>query len=111
MSSRSARKLCSRTLMLLAAAGLVSWAGCLAGVPEIAAHLGPALLLLGLLAGGMYPGERVLARIARSPRKARRRPAPWRRQRPAELGFVRRSRLLAYHLAVRPPPVADGLVV
>lgn len=105
MSSRSAR-----IVLVLAAAGLTSWAGCVAGVPEIAAHLGPALLLLGLLACGLYPGERVLARLARRPRRVRHRPVQSSRWRPAEPGFVRRTRLLAYHLAVRPPPVTDGLI-
>jgi hypothetical protein len=97
---------------LIAAATLVaSWLGGAEGLAGLVAHFGPALLLLGTLAAGLYPGEVALARLRRSVPARRPRPAVYRsRRRELQRGFAFRSRLLAYHLAVRPPPTGGAAV-
>jgi len=66
--------------------------------------LAPALLLWALLALGRYPGEGVVARLARrSPRLRARRSPPVSRRAPA-LPARRPRSLLACSLAGRAPP-------
>jgi hypothetical protein len=89
---------------LLVAALLASALGCTGGLAALVAQFGPALLLLGVLACGLYPGEVVVARIRRQP-PVRRRATVLRSPRlGAQVVVSFRARLLAYHLAVRPPP-------
>lgn len=83
----------------------------LAGValisPSVALLLAPALVLLAVLAAGVFPGEEALAR-ARG-RRMRTRPVrgPARIARPVLDDIVRPVGIaLAYALAVRPPPAA-----
>jgi hypothetical protein len=96
---------------LLAAATLLASSLGIEGLAGVVAHFGPALLLLAALASGLYPGEIVVARLRRRAPARRRRPAPFRRERRmAPRAFAFRARLLAYHLAVRPPPVGAAPV-
>jgi hypothetical protein len=97
--------------LLLVTASIASWLGCVDGLAGVVAHFGPVLLLLGAFACGLYPGEVALARL--------RRRAPVRRLRAATFCSPRRvtervaafrARLLAYHLAVRPPPGGGAAV-
>ena len=76
--------------------------------PGLALTMAPALLLLALLATGVRPGERLIARLHGRPRPARQRATSHPRPR---LALVVRlvGRLLASGLAVRPPP--SGLAV
>jgi len=78
-------------------------AGGVGGVGELAAHVGPALLLLALLVGGRYPGEQTLRRFMQ-PRRVPRRRASITARPPRRLVLARRACLLAEHLATRPPP-------
>ena len=78
-------------------------AGGVGGVGELAAHVGPALLLLALLAGGRYPGEQTLRRFLQT-RRATGRRASIRARPTRRLVLARRACLLAEHLATRPPP-------
>jgi hypothetical protein len=97
-----------RATPLLGALALLGLAvsGVLPGSAEALAHLLPAVLLLFALVARRYPGERVLlAAIERGRRQRRRRGA-------GSLVGVARARmtvprgglLLAFALAVRPPP-------
>jgi hypothetical protein len=79
------------------------------GLIEAIAYLVPVLLLLALVAGGRYPGERAYARRVAHARVAR----PWRaarvhrRRRLWVVELPRGGALLASGLAGRaPPPVA-----
>lgn len=69
--------------------------------PGLALALAPALLLLGLLARGIHPGEALIERL-RGVRPARQRPAAivW----PRLARVVRPARLFASARSVRPPP-------
>ena len=81
----------------------------LLGLATAFAYLAPALLLLLPLLGGRYIGAERLERMARrrARRPARRRslriPAP---RRAARVLVPRGARLIAFSLAVRPPPAA-----
>ena len=77
--------------------------GGVGGVGELAAHVGPALLLLALLVGGRYPGEQTLRRFMK-PRRVPRRRASITARPPRRLVLARRACFLAEHLATRPPP-------
>jgi hypothetical protein len=94
-------------LALVALAGLAGIAplGLLGLLTPGVLMLLPALLLAGILLAGRYPGERLIARLARS-RAPRRRPVG-RVQippRPAPAS-TRGGRLIAASLAGRAPPV------
>jgi len=98
--SRRARALTAIAICGLAAA---------AGLHDGALYLLPALVLLGTLALGRYPGERVLLALAvRRARRARRRRAVGASASaaPARALIPRGGLLLASFLAVRPPPPA-----
>ena len=71
--------------------------------PELILALAPALLLLGLLASGVRPGERLIGRLAARRTRAVRAPVSLPRPR---LALVVRpaGRALATALAMRPPP-------
>ena len=92
-------------LLVLAAVALaVALADAALGVCSGASHLAPVALLFLPLLFGRFPGERLLARSARSRPALRRAPgcpplAPRAVWRPRRL-------LLAWHLATRPPPVS-----
>jgi hypothetical protein len=95
--------------LLLALLGLLA-IGCTylaEGPEEILAAL-PLVLICLALAFDFYPGEDLIERLARRPR---RRPArllsPPRRTAPLALR-PRGSALLAFNLATRPPPVASA---
>jgi hypothetical protein len=83
--------------LLLAALGAVAVS------PEVLLVLAPAFMLLGLLFMGQAPGERLLLRFARRPRRPRRRCASVPRPR-LPLVVRRVGRLIASALAMRPPP-------
>jgi hypothetical protein len=90
--------------VLVAFAGmflLVAAAGC--SDPGLALAMAPALLMLGLFAGGVRPGEALIERLQRQrelPRRVRAAAVVWPR-----LEFVvRPARLFASALVVRPPP-------
>ena len=51
--------------LLLAATSLACWLGCTGALTDAGAHFGPVLLLLGVLAVGLYPGEVAIARLQR----------------------------------------------
>lgn len=73
--------------------------------PSVALLIAPALVLLAMLAVGLFPGEEQLARARarRMPRRPVR--APGRIARPVLRDIVRPVGItLAYALAVRPPP-------
>ena len=103
------KTLAGRLLALIVVAVLASVAlhaggvGGVGGVGELAAHVGPALLLLALLVGGRYPGEQTLRRFMK-PRRVPRRRASITARPPRRLVLARRACLLAEHLATRPPP-------
>ena len=73
--------------------------------PGLALALAPAFLLLAALAFGRFPGEQLIARFAVARRAVRRRRPPVlvAHRRP-ERAFRRAGRLIAFALAVRPPP-------
>lgn len=80
--------------------------GSLVGLAGALAYLLPPLLLIAALLLRRYPGERaLLALMARADRRSRRHaphiamPCP-----PGAVVLPRGSRLLAFSLAVRPPP-------
>lgn len=78
-------------------------AGAAAVSPDVLLVLAPAFLLMGLLVMGQAPGEELLLRLARRPRRLRR--APARLSHPRLPLVVRRTgRLIEAALAVRPPP-------
>jgi hypothetical protein len=79
------------------------------GLFEVVAYLVPVLLLLAVVAGGRYPGERAYARrIAHARVERPRRPGrARRRRRPCLAELPRGGALVAAGLAGRaPPPVA-----
>lgn len=91
--------------MLGVLAAVVVLVGAALTSPSVALLLAPALVLLAVLAAGLFPGEEQLAR-ARS-RRMRTRPvrAPGRIATPVLSDIVRPVGItLAYALAVRPPP-------
>jgi hypothetical protein len=103
----------SRGILALFVAGmlLASSLGCAGGLADLAAHFGPALLLLSVLAFGLYPGEVAVARLRRRVSARHARPTWHRAPRRAPQRVVAfRARLLAYHLAVRPPPAGGSAV-
>jgi hypothetical protein len=76
----------------------------LSASPHVALLLSPALVLLVLLSGGLFPGERALERLRARYEQPRNRPLARPTAPPAPM-FVRRTgRLIAFALAVRPPP-------
>lgn len=88
---------------VLVACAVLFWVLCPDGVPGFLAHFAPALLLLGALLRGRYPGEHVLARRIGSRRRAPRVPPralPLR----TRTAWVAGGALLSRNLAVRPPP-------
>jgi hypothetical protein len=108
MRARASRQLA------LAALGMIALA--LAGkLPELAqslAYLLPAMILLAALASGHYPGQRALLELVGKRRHTRRRqhePSPRPDHRPRAL-LPRGARLIAFSLAVRPPPPAAARV-
>ena len=78
----------------------------LSASPHVALLLSPALVLLVLLSGGIFPGEHVLERLRA--RYERRRPRPLARPMspPAPLFARRTGRLISFALAMRPPPLS-----
>jgi hypothetical protein len=103
------RHAATRRLALSAGAAValcVAASGVLPGFLGALGYLLPALLLLLALLGRTYPGERILLRLVGHARVRRRRPAAevsttGQRPRPT---VPRGSRLIAFALAVRPPP-------
>jgi hypothetical protein len=99
-----------RQLALGACALIVLAAALLGKLPELAqalVYLLPALLLLAAVALRRYPGERtLLALIGTRPHRPRRRRQPTRLpdRRPRAM-LPRGARLIAFSLAVRPPPL------
>ena len=95
----------SRRRLLIAAAAAAILTGALAGAGGGLLTILPFLVILGLLACGRYPGETALCRIRGSvPRRSRRAPAigrPWRAVRSSS---PRGGALIAWGIAVRPPP-------
>jgi hypothetical protein len=82
----------------------VLWAP--SGLAEATAYLLPALLLLPVLVARRYPGERAL--FALVSRRRQKRDSAWTqtvacRRRPG-VAVPRGGRLIAFSLAVRPPP-------
>src|SRR6059036_1061860 len=94
-----------RAAIVLAAA--LAAAGLLPGASEGLIYLLPALAIAGAVALGPYPGERSLlalaARRARPPRRRRAQP-PSRGPAVVRPRVVRGGLLIAFSLAVRPPP-------
>jgi hypothetical protein len=87
---------------------LLAAVGAAAVSPDVLLVLAPAFLLLGLLVLGQAPGEELLLRFARRPRRPRR--AVWRAPRPRLPLLVRRTgRLIASALAMRPPPSRSAI--
>lgn len=78
----------------------------LTGSTEALLFLAPALLIAIPLLGGIYVGEELVARVAASRARPRRRRAamPALRLRPASTWRPRGARLIAFSLATRPPP-------
>src|SRR5436190_1126275 len=74
---------------------------------DLVAHFCPALALVGLLVVGRYPGETLMARgrLRRAPAPRAARAGPVRRAAPSRV--PRGTALLAYHRAVRPPPLTS----
>jgi hypothetical protein len=97
------------TLMIGAVALLglgAYWA--LPGLSDAISYLLPALLLMAALAARRYPGERALLAMMRKTRSGPRRVAARdirRHARPRAL-VPRGGALIAFALAVRPPPLA-----
>lgn len=92
--------------MLGVLAAVVVLAGAALTSPSVALLLAPALVLMAMLAAGLFPGEETIAR-ARARRMVRARPvrAPGRIAVPKLRDVVRPAGVtLAYALAVRPPP-------
>jgi hypothetical protein len=86
----------------------VAAAGVLPGFLEALGYLLPAVLLLLALLGRCYPGEHTLLGLVRDGRPRRREarsPTSTARPRPRTL-LPRGGRLLAFSLAVRPPPAS-----
>lgn len=84
------------------------WALLLAfvGSSDVFFYLAPALLLVVPLVAGRYLGEALVLKLAA---RGRRRPRPERAvraPRPPALWLARGTRLIAFSLAERPPPVA-----
>ena len=89
--------------LLLAAAVLVPYAA--SGSASALLHLLPALVLLGALIARRYPGERRLLALCPGQRTRRPRAAAAVARRGRAVAFLPRGGLLiAYFLAVRPPP-------
>lgn len=106
--SRASRSSSSPLLLAILVAGGVGLLasaslGVPAGIGGAFAYLLPALLLLGVLLGRRYPGERALATALSRRRRLRKLTAtiaiPTRAVR-----MPRGGRLIASSLAVRPPP-------
>ncbi len=97
---------------------MIAWAavgGCLSacaigGIPgDGLLCLAPALLLLSALLARRYPGERLLLALATRRRRLRPRTASARRPAPAGAPTMPRGGLLmAFSLAVRPPPACSA---
>jgi hypothetical protein len=99
----------SRVAITLALAGVLVL--CLRGglrVDDLLC-LAPALLLALALLARRYPGERLLATLAGRERRRRVRPGPIRSSsRSAEIHVPRGALLMAFALAVRPPPATPA---
>jgi hypothetical protein len=95
-----------RRRLLVLGLGVLGWILALhaAGLSAALLHLSPVLLVLVLLLGGRYPGERLLHRLAPTPHAPRPNPsAPCPRR--ALTFFPRGGLLLAASLAGRGPPL------
>lgn len=96
------RAAASAAVLLALAAGIVV-------APSVGLLLAPAAALLLLLAHGVFLGEDVIERL-RTGRAPARRPRALPVRAPAAPGFVARTgRLIAFALAVRPPPARAAL--
>ena len=72
---------------------------------SVALALAPAIAILLILSLGYFPGETVIVRI-RSISRDRNHARPVAEPVPSSLNLVRRTgRLIAYALAIRPPPL------
>ena len=90
--------------VIAAACVLALFAPALAA-PGLALALVPTVLLLAALAVGRFPGERLIERLAVAHRPVRRpRPCSVAVRPRAERALRRVGRLIAFALAVRPPP-------
>lgn len=95
----------TRAHALIAAGLLVALLALLVVTPAGVLMLSPAIALIVLIGLGLFPSDRLIARLRRILRRPRRTPdLPARR--PAELGLGRTLAPLAFALAVRPPPRA-----
>jgi hypothetical protein len=72
--------------------------------PGPALMLVPAAILAVLLLRGMFPGEKVIERLARAVRRRVTRPVSIQLPRARALALHRVGRLIAFALAMRPPP-------
>jgi len=71
--------------------------------------LAPALLLICILFGRRYPGERLLARLAARGHEARSRPTDAHRApRMSAVPMPRGGLLMGFAMAVRPPPASPA---
>ena len=95
----------SRRRLVTAAAAAILLTGVVAGTGAGLLTVLPFLLLLGALGCGRYPGEAVLTRIrGYLPRRSRRAPAVRPPTRVVRSCGPRGSALIAWGIAVRPPP-------
>jgi hypothetical protein len=94
-----------RLRAVLAAACVLAVLAPAVAVPGLALALAPACLLLVALAFGRFPGEQLIERLANVRHVVRRRrPCPLAARRRPDRAFRRVGRLIAFALAVRPPP-------
>lgn len=95
----------TRAHALIATGLLIAVLALLVVSPAGLLMLSPAIALLVLIGLGLFPSERLISRLRRMLRRARRTPdLPARR--PSEPGLRRTLSPLALALAVRPPPRA-----
>lgn len=101
----------SRAAIVLAAFAVLA-VGILAGAGATALlYVLPALLLFGVLLAGRYPGEETLVRMRRPQTRGRRRTVASSKNSPGRHAIVtpRGGLLIAFALAVRPPPCPAAL--
>ena len=79
--------------------------------PGPALMLVPAAILAVLLLRGMFPGEQVIERLARAVARRIARPASIHVPRARAIALHRVGRLIAFALAMRPPPVAAAQAI